>query len=211
MESMCCLIRHGEMELGGKRRLVGQVDVPLSAKGRHQAQLLKEALASSSFDRIYCSDLIRSLDTARIMASQQEECIEVVPGLREINLGVWDGEEVEGIKKAFPGEWKKRELDLIEYRPPAGESFVDLADRVVPVFEDIVTKAGNKVLIVGHAGVNRVILAHLLGMPLANIFRLQQDYGSYTLLSYKNAEWRLLSLNTCPTIAPSTIVHVSTK
>lgn len=203
MESMVYLVRHGELELGGKRRLVGQVDVPLSEKGRQQAHSLKEALASSSFDRIHCSDLIRSLETARIIASAQEERIEIVPGLREINLGAWDGQEVEEIKKEYPDEWEKREQDVVRYRPPGGESFAELADRVQPVFEGIVAGGDGRVLIVGHAGVNRVILTQVMGMPLSNLFRLQQDYGSFTLLALKNAEWRLLSLNTCPPIAHS--------
>jgi probable phosphoglycerate mutase len=203
MDSIIYLVRHGEIELGGKRRMVGQVDLPLSEEGRQQAHLLNEALASSSFDRIYCSDLIRSLETARII-SAQEERIEIVPGLREIDLGVWDGEEVEEIRKAYPEEWEKRESDVIHYRPPGGESFADLARRLLPMFEQIVAREEARVLIVGHAGVNRVILTHILGMPLANLFRLQQDYGSYTLLAHKNAEWRLLTLNTCPPIALST-------
>lgn len=205
MESIIYLVRHGEIGFGGKRSLVGQIDLPLSEKGRQQAGLLKQALMPPAFERIYCSDLGRSLETARIIAYPEEESIQIVPELREINLGAWDGKEVEEIKRQFPAEWKKREQDLVRYRPPGGESFADLADRVQPVFEGIVARGKGRVLIVGHAGVNRVILAQLLGMPLENLFRLQQDYGSCTLLTHAYGEWRLLALNTFPTSAPSTI------
>ena len=40
-------------------------------------------------------------------------------------------------------------------------------------------------MIVAHAGVNRVILCRVLGMDLANLFRLGQDYGSLNLLEPK--------------------------
>ena len=197
-ESMIYLARHGEIDLGGKKRLVGQVDLPLSEKGRQQARLFKHALTPPPFDRIYCSDLIRSLETARIIASPEEETFEVLLPLREINLGVWDGLEVAEIREYFPGEWEKREQNVIRYTPPGGESFVTLADRVRPVFEDIVEKGEPRVLIVGHAGVNRVILTQVLGMPLANLFRLQQDYGALTLMAHNGGQWRLLALNIQP-------------
>jgi len=197
-KSMIYLARHGEIDLGGKKRLVGQVDLPLSEKGRQQARLLKQALTPPPFDRIYCSDLIRSLETARSIASPEKETFQVLPHLREINLGVWDGLEVAEIREHFPDEWEKREQDVIRYTPPGGESFVTLADRVRPVFEGIVEKGEARVLIVGHAGVNRVILTQVLGMPLTHLFRLQQDYGSFTLIAHKNGEWRLLALNIQP-------------
>jgi alpha-ribazole phosphatase len=197
-ESMIYLARHGEIDFGGKKRLVGQVNLPLSEKGRQQARLLKQALTPPPFDRIYCSDLIRSLETTRIIASPEEETFQVLPHLREINLGVWDGLEVAEIRGHFPDEWEKREQDVIHYTPPRGESFVDLSRRVLPVFAQIVERGDSRVLIVGHAGVNRVIVTQVVGMPLTHLFRLQQDFGSFTLIAHKNGEWRLLALNIQP-------------
>jgi broad specificity phosphatase PhoE len=72
---------------------------------------------------------------------------------------------------------------------------------VWPVFEGIVERGDARVLIVGHAGVNWVILPQVLGLPLGHLFRLQQDYGSFTLLAHKHAEWRLLALNIQPALS----------
>lgn len=198
MESIIYLIRHGEIDLWGKKRLIGQVDLRLSEQGREQAHLYKQAFVPPWFDHIYCSDLMRSLETARIIASPEEETIRIEPRLREINFGFWDGREVAEVQQAYPEEWGKREQDVIHYTPPAGESFVDLARRVLPAFEEIVAQTDKRVLVVGHAGVNRVILTKILGMPLEQLFRIQQEYGSYILMAHKNGEWRLFGVNIRP-------------
>jgi broad specificity phosphatase PhoE len=69
------------------------MDQPLGEKGRQQGSLLKQAPTPPPFDLICCSDLIRSLETDRIIASPEEETIQVLAYLREINRGVWDGLE----------------------------------------------------------------------------------------------------------------------
>jgi probable phosphoglycerate mutase len=89
--------------------------------------------------------------------------------------------------------------NLESYRPPGGESFSDLASRVVPVFGSIVKNAeGGNLLIVAHAGVNRVILCHGLGMPLANLFRICQDYGCMNILELSGGSLRLKAMNILP-------------
>ncbi|MBI5896369.1 MAG: histidine phosphatase family protein, partial [Desulfobacterales bacterium] len=90
---------------------------------------------------------------------------------------------------------ERRGRDLEGYRPPGGESFGDLRSRVVPAFERIIAQATANILIVGHAGVNRVILCHLLGMPLAHLFRLGQDYAGLNIIEPHAAECRVLAIN----------------
>jgi len=85
---------------------------------------------------------------------------------------------------------------LVNYRPPGGESFADVHARVVPFFEQIVkANQGGNAFIVGHAGVNRVILCHLLGMPIAYLFRLGQDYGSLSIIDNEKEQMRLIAMN----------------
>ena len=71
-------------------------------------------------------------------------------------------------------------------RPEGGESFADVQARVWPAFEGIAAQAQGKAgatLVVAHAGVNRVLLCRLLGMPLAHLFRLGQDYCGLNLIA----------------------------
>ncbi|MGO8877972.1 MAG: alpha-ribazole phosphatase [Desulfomonilaceae bacterium] len=193
------LLRHGEIDRIYRGRFVGQTDLPLTDTGEFQARFWKQELSEVLFSTIHCSDLVRSQNTAQIIAASRGIPIEVTPEFREINLGEWDGLPISDIKSHFPDEWRMRGENLESYRPPGGESFSDLASRVVPVFGSIVKNAeGGNLLIVAHAGVNRVILCHALGMPLANLFRICQDYGCMNILELSGSSLRLKAMNMLP-------------
>jgi len=176
------LLRHGAIDNPGQG-MVGQIDLALSRQGRAQAKRWAKILAPVAFERIVASDLRRTWDTARVVAAGRP--VGPLPVLREINLGDWEGLSREQIKSRYPDLWMARWQDLPNCRPPQGESFTDLAQRVVPAVMDIGAAATGPVLIVTHAGVIRVVLCHLLGIDLANLFRIGLDYGALTLIDPK--------------------------
>ena len=189
------LLRHGDSRPDTVRRFVGRSDGPLNETGRAQAEFWRRGLARIPFSRICCSDLQRSVETARIIGRRIKAPLTILPGLVEIDLGSWDGMPVSEVRRLFPGEYDRRGANLAGYRPPGGESFSDLSARVVPAFEDLVRHSAGNLLVVGHAGVNRVILCHLLGMPLTNLFRLEQGYGCLNVLEFAQNTHRVAGLN----------------
>jgi probable phosphoglycerate mutase len=178
------LLRHGDSSVDSVRRFIGQSESSLNETGRLQAEWWRQELAGIPFSGFYCSALQRSIETARIIAQPHHASVTIQPGLNEIDLGSWDGMPISEVQRLFPLEYHQRGADLAGYRPPGGESFADLSARVVPAFEKIIQHSSENLLIVGHAGVNRVILCHLLGMPLAHLFRLGQEYGCLNILEY---------------------------
>ena len=193
------LMCHGDSRQDDVKRYIGQTDLVLNERGIEQARYWQGKLSSVSFYRIYCSDLVRSLETARIIAQDREVQVCSLSELREINLGAWEGLSVTEVRQRFPGEYERRGENFPDYRPRNGERFSDLRRRVVPVFERIAGEMEGHVLIVGHAGVNRTILCHVLGMPLANLFRLEQQPGSLSILVRKGNALRLRGINILPT------------
>jgi len=189
------LLRHGDSRPDAVRRFIGRTDYPLNETGRAQAEWWERKLSHIPFSHICCSDRQRAVETARIIGRKQQASLTILPDLREIDLGRWDGEPISEVRQRFPKEYGLRGADLIGYRPPGGESFADLSARVLPAFENTVSKAGNNLLIVGHAGVNRVLLCHLLGMPPANIFRLEQGYGCLNVLEHASDAWVVRHMN----------------
>lgn len=189
------LARHGDIGLGGDKRYIGQSDLPLSALGKKQATLLKEIFSRVPLDNIYCSDLGRAQQTAEIIALTHPIIPTACVELRELNMGEWEGKTFSEIRAKYPKEFKERGEDIANYRPPLGESFADCYKRVIPVFESLAQSNETTILIVGHAGVNRVILCRVLGIPLENVFRLEQSYGCFNLTCREGSEYRLNYVN----------------
>ena len=194
------LLRHGEIDTTYRGRFVGQVDLSLSESGKLQARLWERELSEIELNIIYCSALERSKVTASIIAGARKQNVEIIPELREINLGDWEGMEIEQVKRVFAEQWRMRGMEIGNYRPPNGESFSDLASRVLPVFQSMVDNLKGNILIVGHSGVNRVILCHALGMPLANLFNICQDYGCMNILEFSVGCLRLKAMNILPSL-----------
>ena len=189
------LVRHGEIDLEGKKRFIGQIDLPINENGRKQAACLRDKLACRQFGGIFCSDLERSVATARIICERQGAVPVPREDLREISLGSWEGLSFEDVRLLYAGEFEKRGADLIHYRPPGGESFAQCAERVRLALMDILAGSVGDTLIVGHAGVNRMILCGALGMPLENMFQIKQDYGCLNILSSGVTGLKAVTLN----------------
>ncbi|GBC59421.1 alpha-ribazole phosphatase [Desulfonema ishimotonii] len=192
---MIFLMRHGQTESDGQKRFIGQTDLPLSPEGAAQIRGWRDALASVEFAGIFCSDLTRTRESARILAEGRGADVRAVPELREIDLGEWDGLPMSEVRARFPDAWQERGENLAGYRPPGGESFADVQARAVPAFERIAARTDGNLLIVAHAGVNRVILCHILGMPLSRLFRLGQDYACLNTIVRRKGSWVVAGLN----------------
>ncbi|MDQ7833132.1 MAG: histidine phosphatase family protein [Desulfovibrionaceae bacterium] len=209
------LFRHGELPQVFPRRFVGQSDIALSEAGRRQAGYWTDVLARVPFALAVSSDLSRCLETARIMLAGRGLPLRQEPRLREIALGAWEGLTVAGVRERFPGQYEARGADLAGFRPAGGEGFADVQARAGAALEALVAGMGGvrdagggpledrdggwvEVLAVAHGGVNRTLLCGLLGMPLANLFRLGQDYGCLNLLTFSGAGPGVAAVNIRP-------------
>ena len=191
------LLRHGDCATDGIKRYVGQIDYPLSDRGTQQARAWQGFLTAHVPDRIVCSDLTRTVQTAENACAHVPVRIESDPSFREISLGEWEGVRRQEIRKRFPDAYEERGNDLAGFRPPGGESFLDVQTRVVPAFNDLCAGAdpAHTVVLVTHAGVIRVLLCHILGMDLQRMFTLGVDYARMTHLERHNKGWVVRSMN----------------
>lgn len=188
------LIRHGEITQSSPRRFVGQTDLPLTDCGRKQMRQVAEYLVGKGVRRVLCSPLSRCVESAGIVGAALGLEPEVVPDLREIGLGVWEGLTVDEVRERFPGDYEARGRDLAGSRPPGGESFIDLQRRAWAAFE-AVSDCDSPQAIVAHGGVNRVLLCRILGMPLENLFGLGQDYACVNTLYVGDDGYRVGKIN----------------
>lgn len=190
------LARHGRIAAGGSnRRYIGQIDVPLSAEGIRQAALLRQALARQEIGHIFSSDLTRSAHTAAIIAAGLGLTPVSRADLREIAMGEWEGRPLADIARQRPADYAERGRDIVNYRIPGGESFADCQNRINAALAEIMAATAGDVLIVGHAGINRLLLCQALGMPAAGLFRIGQDYGCLNIIVSSERQYRVQLLN----------------
>jgi probable phosphoglycerate mutase len=191
------VLRHGDCTTDGIPRYVGQVDYPLSPRGREQARAWQGFFASHVPDIVFSSDLKRAAQTARLALTDIAVPIRWLPALREISLGAWEGMSRQEVRTRFPGAYAQRGKDLAEFRPPEGESFLDLQKRVVAAFNALCSNLDPDavVLVVTHAGVIRVLLCHILGIRLEQMFTLGVDYARMTHLEAGRKGWVVRWMN----------------
>jgi len=186
------LIRHGKIDFD-KKRYIGMTDLPLSDAGIEQANWLKEYFDDIHIEKAYSSPLSRCLLTSEIILEDRDIERIVVNELREINMGDWENKSFEYIKERFREQYEKRGDNIDSFVPPGGESFAQLQKRVIPAFERLIGATSGNILVVAHAGVNRVILSTLLDFPLKEIQKIDQPYACINRLSRDNTtkKWAL--------------------
>jgi probable phosphoglycerate mutase len=193
------LVRHGAIQSPvDPKRFIGQLDLPLNGEGFLQAERLAEALQDMPLSAVFCSDLKRSVETAQIIAKPHH--ISYVPrrDLREISLGRWEGLTFDEVRRQHPEQFRARGLDIVHFHPPEGESFLDCTFRVIPTFYEILASTRGNVLIVGHAGVNRIILSQALGRSLEDLFGIDQEYGCLNVVALRHSALEVKLLNSSP-------------
>ncbi|HLF16895.1 MAG TPA: histidine phosphatase family protein [Candidatus Thermoplasmatota archaeon] len=171
-------LRHGEIEERFVGTILGSTDVGLSPLGRHQAEAVKEYLKEAPLDAIVASPLRRARDTVAPLAAARGIPVEVRKGFAEMDFGQWDGLTWEAVKAKDGEKAIAWERDPATVAPPGGES----ADMFFARIEGELTRLlqefkGRSVVLGGHSGVNRAILAHILKRPYMDCFAFAQDYG----------------------------------
>ena len=85
------IARHGETDWNREGRYQGHADPPLNATGRAQAGQLAETLTGARLEAVYSSDLRRAAETGTIVGERLGLPVNKEPGLREIDVGTWQG------------------------------------------------------------------------------------------------------------------------
>lgn len=191
------LARHGATT-HGEGRYIGDTDLPLNEAGRLQAERLGRFLADKSVTTIHCSDLRRGRDTAAIVALSVPAPVAVRADLREISMGAWEGLGHQDVATRFPRDYRERGEDMENYRIPGGETFAECARRARRAITEILAETSGNLLVVGHAGLNRTLLCHWTGLPLARMFQFHQDSGAVTIVGFDGAAAQVAVMNFHP-------------
>ncbi len=193
-----CLVRHGETDWNGEKRIQGQIDIDLNPRGEAQARAVAEGLAGHSFVAAYSSDLRRAWHTARIAAAGLGLAVSPAPTLRERHFGVLQGLTASEAREQLPHAHRHHQARTPDYDFDSGESLIAFAARVIGGLDALAERhAGQNVLAFTHGGVldivYRAAMARALDVP--RDFALPN--AALNWLERDDAGWRLISWADC--------------
>lgn len=189
-----CLVRHGETDWNGEKRIQGQIDIDLNATGEGQARALRSALAGHSFDAIYSSDLLRALNTARIATAGLGVAVSPAPTLRERHFGVLQGTTPHEASRQYPEVHRHHQARTPDYDNLTGESLVTFAARVMAGLEAMATRhAGQHVLAFTHGGVLDVVYRAATGRAIDAPRDFTLGNAALNWLDYNGGRWQLIA------------------
>ncbi len=194
------LIRHCKTEDNASGKMQGyHDDSSFNKEGFAQLKRLANFLSIEPIKAVFCSDLGRALKTAEEISKKHN--LEVIPlkGLREADIGDWRNLPVkEAIKKwiDYYNSEKIKGLSRETIRPPNGENTWDHQKRLLKVINGIVNEYPNDtVVIVGHAGTNKVLIGTFESKDPDDFYSIPQDNACINIIETNGKNHKLLKIN----------------
>ena len=157
------LIRHAQTVWNSEKRIQGQLDSPLTERGKHQATLWGRVLRKYQWDRILCSDLGRAQGTAIIINRLIGVPLGPESGLREQAWGRWSGFTLTQLSHDRAEDLAEQTRWGWQFCPPGGEDRKSVLERGRQTLELAAVKwPGKSILVVTHEGIIKCLVYHLL-------------------------------------------------
>lgn len=188
------LIRHTTPKVA-KGVAYGQTDLEVTEDYEIQKARIADHLKDEFADAtIYASPLQRCRLLAEDLAAPFQKSIQLDDRIKEINFGIWEMTPWNEVPAETLDPWMN---DFVNFRVPEGESFLDLQERVIHFWEELIQKHtdGEKIMLSTHSGVVRTLLCHILEIPLKNAFRLDLHYGTISKVTHKNNLTKVVYFN----------------
>jgi len=169
------LLRHGETELGGGLR--GSLDDALTTLG--WTQMRDAVTGQGPWDRIVSSPLQRCALFARELSEQLDLPVSFDKDLQELHFGAWEGQSAAALMEVDEQALGLFWADPYAFTPPDGEPVLEFSARVLSAVSRLQRDfAGQRVLVVCHGGVMKLLLAQARGMPREQLLQVPVIHGA---------------------------------
>jgi broad specificity phosphatase PhoE len=192
------IVRHGETVWSADRRYAGATDVALNEAGRRQARRLGRWVAAAGLDAVWSSPLSRASETAEIAIGATGLALHLDARLAEVNFGDGEGLTSEQMRERFPQERAAFERDPVAHPLPGSEPPHAALRRALECLEKITAaQSDGRVLVVIHTTLIRLLICHLLRLPLGDYRRRLPtiEYTALTELRLGGSQAALLRFN----------------
>lgn len=171
------IVRHGQTSWNAERRIQGQLESELDETGIEQAKKRGADFKGMDLHAIYSSSSIRTRQTTKNIMGSRDEPVTFRDDLREVNLGVWQGQLWADIEKAHPEMVEAHWKALPSFNVEGAENFREVQIRGVSAIESIISTHKNaephdNILVVSHGAIMKSILCHYAQIPLTDMHTL---------------------------------------
>ncbi len=190
------IVRHGETEWNLRGKTQGIKDSKLTQLGRQQGGLLASRLLDENIGVIYSSMLKRASSTAKIINKKLKLPLYYNVNLNEINFGLWEGLTNNQIIKKYPKEFQLWREAPQKVRIPNGEELSTAQKRIVAFVDLLIEDCNiNRILLVSHSSIIKLLLLNILGMNLSGYYRLKIENASLNIIEFRHYGPLLLNYN----------------
>jgi broad specificity phosphatase PhoE len=196
-KSTLLLIRHGATAANVRRPYILQglrPDGELIELGRNQSRALARALSPYAVSAVYASPLRRAHETAQFVADAIGLRVDLNPALVEADFGAWSGRTWPEVERLWPEPCHAFRADPARFGYPGGETLTQ-------VLQWAARHAGGTFVVVAHGTVNRVLLAHWLGLPLRDARTIAQDNAAFNVVDFHDGHAEVRTVNAAAHLA----------
>lgn len=191
------IARHGEREdMELYNSYLRHQDPPISERGNRQAKSLADYFRPIPLNRIIASEYVRTRQTAQYVAEDKMLPINRDARLNEIDNGVIERMSLEEIRSAYPEFWNDFQSGEKDVRFPEGETGEEVKARQKSLLAELIERQED-VLLVSHEGYIRLLMCHLLDMPVykRGLFKIDLCGLSEFEFDGKSGTWRIARIN----------------
>lgn len=186
------LARHGETVWNTENKYQGRLDSELTEKGVEQIRKVAEELKKEKIDIVFSSPLKRATETAEEILKYHSIKPVFRDELKEINYGLLEGLAFDVARKKYSKWFIEKAKDRYHTKPPEGESYIELEERLKPFLEELKQNYKDKVvLIVAHANVNKAIIRLMLNLNKEHINTLLDPHACIYYLELGGEKGRI--------------------
>ena len=206
MPRLVYIVRHGTTDWNEGGYIQGQLDIPLNAAGRAQAQLVAQRLAAVSATALYSSDLLRAYETAQIIGQATGLPVMQKTGLREMHFGAWQGLTSQQIRERDPEVYEARRANPHEVPPPGGETWQQFYQRAVRSLHEVLQETdAQHIIVAAHSGVCTVLWLEALGLGYAGKRTFGNANCAIHTLAVNGQHWQAVTLNDVSHLGPPSV------
>jgi len=173
------LVRHGHTVVADAGLVAGFSDVDLSVEGEASLAKLRNSINNLQFSAFYTSDLKRAKRSMNLLTDKTYVADQ---RLKELNFGEWEGMSWNAVHQQQPELLNTWSSDWVNNRPPAGETFKELADRCGSWLKEQTNDDDQNILVTAHGGSIRALLCVAMDLPLSSAMQFEIEHASVTKL-----------------------------